>query len=100
MLLTTFLFCRHAFEEFQIVANSWRYSQHYSNRLFFVMVDYDEGEDVFTSVSIGIQSHCPGKANVDCATLYVYFVLIYARTCSESPNDHRFEIVFGLCHVE
>ena len=46
-------FCRHAYEEFQIVANSWRYSQHYSNRLFFALVDYDEGSDVFSSVSAG-----------------------------------------------
>ncbi|XP_023227406.1 tumor suppressor candidate 3-like [Centruroides sculpturatus] len=44
--------CRHAHDEFQIVANSWRYSQMYSNKLFFGMVDFDEGPDVFTSVSI------------------------------------------------
>ncbi|KAI0213706.1 Tumor suppressor candidate 3 [Lamellibrachia satsuma] len=43
---------RHAYEEFQIVANSWRYSQHYSNRLFFALVDYDEGSDVFSSLKL------------------------------------------------
>lgn len=42
--------CRQAHDEFLIVANSWRYSQQYSNRLFFVMVDFDEGQDVFTTV--------------------------------------------------
>ncbi len=42
---------RQANEEFQIVATSWRLSQMYSNRLFFAMVDYDEGSDVFSSVS-------------------------------------------------
>uniref|UniRef100_A0A0L8HYT1 Tumor suppressor candidate 3 n=1 Tax=Octopus bimaculoides TaxID=37653 RepID=A0A0L8HYT1_OCTBM len=41
--------CRHANEEFTILANSWRYSQQYSNRLFFAMVDYDEGSDVFAN---------------------------------------------------
>ena len=44
--------CRQAHEEFLIVANSWRYSQQYSDKLFFVMVDYDEGPDVFTAVSM------------------------------------------------
>ena len=42
---------RQANEEFQIVANSWRYSQQYNNKLFFAMVDYDEGQDVFSGVS-------------------------------------------------
>ena len=42
---------RQANEEFQIVANSWRYSQQYSNNLFFAMVDYDDGQDVFQAVS-------------------------------------------------
>ncbi|XP_076357206.1 oligosaccharide transferase gamma subunit isoform X3 [Tachypleus tridentatus] len=39
--------CRQAHDEFQIVANSWRYSQLFSNHLFFGMVDFDEGPDVF-----------------------------------------------------
>lgn len=42
---------RQANEEYQILANSWRYSQQYSNQLYFAMVDYDEGPDVFQSVS-------------------------------------------------
>ena len=44
-------FYRQANEEFQIVANSWRYSQQYSNKMFFAMVDYDEGSDVFNTVN-------------------------------------------------
>jgi len=47
------LFClnyRQANDEFTILANSWRYSQQYSNRLYFAMVDYDEGSDVFSGV--------------------------------------------------
>lgn len=42
--------CRHANEEFTIVANSFRYSQSYSNKLFFAVVDFDEGSDVFQMV--------------------------------------------------
>ena len=42
--------CSQANDEFQVVASSWRYSQMYSSRLFFAMVDYDEGQDVFASV--------------------------------------------------
>ena len=33
-----------------MIANSWRYSQMYSNRLFFALIDFDEGADVFNSV--------------------------------------------------
>ena len=44
------IICRHASDEFTIVANSFRYSQIYSNKLFFAMVDFDEGSDVFQMV--------------------------------------------------
>lgn len=44
--------CRHASDEFTIVANSFRYSQSYSNKLFFAVVDFDEGSDVFQMASI------------------------------------------------
>ena len=44
---------REAHKEFEILANSWRYSQQYSSQLFFVMVDIDEdGMDVFQQVMI------------------------------------------------
>lgn len=43
--------CRNVHDEFSIVASSFRYSQAYSNELFFVMVDFDEGSDVFQLVS-------------------------------------------------
>ena len=39
--------CKQASEEYAIVANSYRYSQSYSDNLFFAMVDFDEGPDVF-----------------------------------------------------
>lgn len=44
--------CKQAHDEFQLVANSYRYSQFYSNKLFFAMVDFDEGPDVFTVLCI------------------------------------------------
>ncbi|XP_071485848.1 dolichyl-diphosphooligosaccharide--protein glycosyltransferase subunit TUSC3-like [Diadema antillarum] len=44
--------CKAVSEEFQILANSWRYSQVYSNKLFFASVDYDEAPDVFKSLKI------------------------------------------------
>lgn len=56
--------CRQANDEFQVVASSWRYSQMYSSRLFFAMVDYDEGQDVFASLktsSAPVIMHFPAK---------------------------------------
>lgn len=44
--------CRQAHDEYVIVANSWRYSNAQSNRIFFAMVDYDEGSDVFNSLNL------------------------------------------------
>ncbi|XP_072040444.1 dolichyl-diphosphooligosaccharide--protein glycosyltransferase subunit TUSC3-like isoform X1 [Amphiura filiformis] len=44
--------CRQVSDEFQILANSWRYSQSYSNKLFFASVDYDEGHDVFKALKV------------------------------------------------
>lgn len=48
--LYIFLF-RDAFDEFTILADSWRYSQQYSSSLFFVLIDIDEdGMDAFQQV--------------------------------------------------
>lgn len=44
--------CQNVNDEFQIVANSWRYSPSYSNKLFFASVDYDEAPDVFNSLKV------------------------------------------------
>nr|XP_025738504.1 magnesium transporter protein 1 isoform X2 [Callorhinus ursinus] len=43
---------RQADEEFQILANSWRYSSAFTNRIFFAMVDFDEGSDVFQMLNM------------------------------------------------
>ncbi|XP_054714356.1 tumor suppressor candidate 3-like [Uloborus diversus] len=56
--------CRHAHDEFQLVANSWRYTQINANRLFFGMVDFDEGPDVFNSLGMNsapVFMHFPEK---------------------------------------
>ena len=46
---------REAYDEYKILADSWRYSQDYSSTLFFVMVDIDEdGVDVFQQVGVGV----------------------------------------------
>lgn len=44
------MFSRQADEEYQILANSWRYSSAFTNKIFFAMVDFDEGSDVFQMV--------------------------------------------------
>lgn len=45
--------CRLAHDEYSIVANSWRYSPFFSNKLFFGMVDFDEGSEIFQMLGIG-----------------------------------------------
>lgn len=56
--------CRHAHDEFTIVANSYRFSPVYSNKLFFAMVDFDEGSDVFQMLRLNtapVFMHFPAK---------------------------------------
>lgn len=56
--------CRHANDEFVTVANSFRYSQSYSNKLFFATVDFDEGSDVFQMMLLNtapVFMHFPAK---------------------------------------
>ncbi|XP_030383596.1 tumor suppressor candidate 3 [Scaptodrosophila lebanonensis] len=56
--------CRHALEEFTIAANSYRFSPIYSNKLFFAMVDFDDGSDVFQLLRLNtapVFMHFPAK---------------------------------------
>lgn len=56
--------CREANGEFEIVANSWRYGSTNPKNLFFALVDYDEGPDVFNSMHINtapVFMHFPAK---------------------------------------
>jgi len=56
--------CRHAHDEFTIAANSYRHSNAYSNKLFFAMIDFDEGSDVFQQLRLNtapVFMHFPAK---------------------------------------
>ncbi|XP_017769824.1 PREDICTED: tumor suppressor candidate 3 [Nicrophorus vespilloides] len=56
--------CKHAHDEFTIVANSFKYSQSYSNKLFFAVVDFDEGSEVFQMMRLNtapVFIHFPAK---------------------------------------
>jgi oligosaccharyltransferase complex subunit gamma len=56
--------CQQADEEFQVAAKSWTYSQLHSNKLFFAMVDFDEGQDVFQMMKLNhapVFMHFPAK---------------------------------------
>ncbi|CAK9797819.1 Magnesium transporter protein 1 [Anthophora plagiata] len=56
--------CRHANDEFVIVANSFRYLQSHSKKLFFASVDFDEGSDVFQMMRLNtapVYMHFPPK---------------------------------------
>jgi len=57
--------CKEVNSEFQILASSWKYSSAYaSNKLFFVMIDFDEGSDVFQSLKLNsapVIMHFPAK---------------------------------------
>jgi len=56
--------CKQASDEYQLVANSYRYSQFFSNKLFFAMVDFDEGSDVFQTMKLNtapVFMHFPAK---------------------------------------
>jgi len=45
--------CKEVNGEYQILANSWKYSSGFASlRLFFAMVDFDEGSDVFQSLKL------------------------------------------------
>ncbi len=43
---------RQAHDEYQIVAQSYRYSGAFSNKVFFGMVDFDDGAEVFQYVCV------------------------------------------------
>ena len=43
--------CKQASDEFNLLANSYRYSPFFSTKMFFAMVDFDEGPDVFQVTS-------------------------------------------------
>ena len=57
--------CKQASEEFQLLANSYRYSPFYSSKMFFAMVDFDEGTEAFQSMNLNSAPaliHFPAKS--------------------------------------
>ncbi|KAH8269753.1 hypothetical protein KR018_012073 [Drosophila ironensis] len=79
--------CRHAHDEFQIVANSYRFSSIYSNRLFFAMVDFDEGSEVFQLLRLNtapVFMHFPAKGKPKGAdTMDIHRVGVAADTIAK-----------------
>lgn len=58
------MICRHASDEYQIVSNSFRHSPSFSKKLYFAMVDFDEGSDVFQMLRLNtapVFIHFPPK---------------------------------------
>uniref|UniRef100_UPI00398E5934 dolichyl-diphosphooligosaccharide--protein glycosyltransferase subunit MAGT1-like n=1 Tax=Pristiophorus japonicus TaxID=55135 RepID=UPI00398E5934 len=56
--------CKQVDDEYQILANSWRYSSSFVNKLFFAVVDFDEGSDVFHQLNMNSAPtfmHFPAK---------------------------------------
>jgi len=56
--------CRQAYEEYEIVANSYRYSYLYSKQIYFTLADFDEASDVFSALNINsapVVIHFPAK---------------------------------------
>jgi oligosaccharyltransferase complex subunit gamma len=57
--------CREVLEEYQIVANSWRFSNTYINsELYFTVVDFDEGAEAFQLMGLNsapVIMHFPAK---------------------------------------
>lgn len=56
--------CRQAADEYQILANSYRYSDAFSGQLYFAMVDFDDGSEVFQRLRLNtapVFMHFPAK---------------------------------------
>ncbi|XP_055357941.1 tumor suppressor candidate 3-like [Paramacrobiotus metropolitanus] len=79
--------CQVAHEEYDVVASSYRLAGGGSDKLFFTMVDFDEGHDVFTSLkanSAPIFMHIPpqGKPK-DADTMNIQVVGYNAETIAK-----------------
>ncbi|XP_039265417.1 dolichyl-diphosphooligosaccharide--protein glycosyltransferase subunit TUSC3-like [Styela clava] len=65
--------CKDASEEYNIVANSYRFSPSYSNKLFFSVVDFDDGSDIFQMMKLNtapVFMHFPAKTKRKPADTY------------------------------
>ena len=85
--LTVKLLCffpnREAFDEFEILANSYRQSSQFSSKLFFVLIDIDDnGGDAFQSVSCvatGVISCSCRQVGGEGAALVIVVCELYCR---------------------
>ncbi|XP_044748307.1 tumor suppressor candidate 3 [Coccinella septempunctata] len=58
------MICRHASDEYHIVSNSFKHSPSNSKKLYFSIVDFDEGSDVFQMMKLNtapVFMHFPAK---------------------------------------
>lgn len=56
--------CQPAHDDFVVLAESYRYSETFSNKLFFGMVDFDEGQEIFQQMKLNtapVFIHFPAK---------------------------------------
>lgn len=56
--------CRHAADEYSLLGNSWRYSPSFSNKLFFGILDFDGGSEIFQQMKLNsapVFMHFPAK---------------------------------------
>jgi len=56
--------CRHAADEYSLLGNSWRYSPSFSNKIFFGILDFDEGSEIFQQMKLNsapVFMHFPAK---------------------------------------
>uniref|UniRef100_A0A8C7GRH8 Tumor suppressor candidate 3 n=1 Tax=Oncorhynchus kisutch TaxID=8019 RepID=A0A8C7GRH8_ONCKI len=73
--------CRQANEEYQVLANSWRYSSAFCNKLFFTVVDYDEGADVFQQVTVWIYPSTPPSNRPPLRSLHPQSPHFHVHSC-------------------
>ena len=83
--------CKQASEEYQIVANSYRYSQQYSDNLFFAMVDFDEGPDVFQ-----VKQSISRRLSFKNCQIEVMFSDLFIFQQKNREN----EVVFCVCYFD
>jgi oligosaccharyltransferase complex subunit gamma len=83
--------CRQAYEEYEIVANSYRYAYLYSKKMFFTMVDFDEGSDIFQTLKLNsapVIMHFPAKGKPKKAdTMDISRVGFHAESIAKWINE-------------
>lgn len=93
--------CRDANQEYQILANSFRHSQSYSSKLFFGLVDFDEGSDVFQMMklsSVPVFMHFPAKGKRKPADTYDIQRLGYQADSLAKWVAERTDITIRVLH--